>query len=125
MLDPGIRDSVRSEAERLLNDNADRRDLRLATTDYTRRSMSVVQSQTIATNSALITHIYRDPQLIATLEAIAAERLHPCPKADEEFLITCHEQAGDTHGWHWGDFSFALIWVLVAPPMEIGGLLQW
>jgi L-lysine 4-chlorinase len=124
MLEPEIRRTLRSEAEKLLSDHADRRELRLATTDFTRRSMSVVQSETIASNSALITQIYRDPRLIATLEAIAGERLSPCPKADEEFCITRHERAGDTHGWHWGDFSFALIWVLVAPPMEVGGLLQ-
>lgn len=119
-----VRDAVRAEAGFLLDGFAERRDLRLATTDYTRRSMSVVPSETIAAHGRLIGEIYRNPALIEALEAIAVEELHPCPKSDEEFLISRHEKAGDTHGWHWGDFSFALIWVLVAPPMGAGGLLQ-
>ncbi|MEU3711874.1 L-lysine 4-chlorinase BesD [Streptomyces catenulae] len=118
------RQAVRAEAERLLGKHAERRDLRLKTTGHTRRSMSVVPSEMIAANSELVTSIYADPELLGPLEAISGEKLHPCPKADEEFLITRQEQRGDTHGWHWGDFSFALIWVLQAPPIDVGGLLQ-
>nr|6NIE_A Chain A, BesD, lysine halogenase [Streptantibioticus cattleyicolor NRRL 8057 = DSM 46488]6NIE_B Chain B, BesD, lysine halogenase [Streptantibioticus cattleyicolor NRRL 8057 = DSM 46488]6NIE_C Chain C, BesD, lysine halogenase [Streptantibioticus cattleyicolor NRRL 8057 = DSM 46488]6NIE_D Chain D, BesD, lysine halogenase [Streptantibioticus cattleyicolor NRRL 8057 = DSM 46488] len=124
LIEPHTRKLVRAEADRLLDQYAERRDLRLATTDYTRRSMSVVPSETIAANSELVTGLYAHRELLAPLEAIAGERLHPCPKADEEFLITRQEQRGDTHGWHWGDFSFALIWVLQAPPIDVGGLLQ-
>ncbi|GAB1336418.1 hypothetical protein ACE1SV_30080 [Streptomyces sp. E-15] len=118
------RREVRAEAERLLEKYAERRDLRLKTTGYTRRSMSVVPSETIAGNSELVTSIYANPGLLAALGDIAGEKLHPCPKEDEEFLITRQEQRGDTHGWHWGDFSFALIWILQAPPIDVGGLLQ-
>lgn len=118
------RKAVRREAERLLEKYAERRDLRLATTDYTRRSMSVVPSEMIAGDSELVTSIYQNEELLKTLESIAGEKLHPCPKADEEFLITRQERSGDTHGWHWGDFSFAMIWILQAPPIDIGGLLQ-
>ncbi|MFG3117967.1 L-lysine 4-chlorinase BesD [Streptomyces sp. NPDC048197] len=124
LIEEHTRQLVRTEAERLLEKHAERRDLRLQTTGYTRRSMSVVPSEMIAANSELVTSIYSNPDLIRTLEALAGEKLHPCPKADEEYLITRQEQRGDTHGWHWGDFSFALIWVLVAPPIDVGGLLQ-
>ncbi|MBO0653986.1 ArpA protein [Streptomyces triculaminicus] len=124
LLEAHTRQAVRAEAERLLDKHAERRDLRLETTGYTRRSMSVVPSEVIAGNSELVTSLYANPQLVGALEAIAGEKLHACPKADEEFLITRQEQRGDTHGWHWGDFSFALIWVLLAPPIDIGGLLQ-
>lgn len=119
-----VRKGVQQEAVELLDRFAERRDLRLATTDYTPRSMSVVPSETISEHSQLISRLYRDPQFRAPLEVIAGETLHSCPKDDEEFLITRHEKSGDTHGWHWGDFSFALIWVLVAPDMDAGGLLQ-
>lgn len=118
------RQAVRQEAERLLSGSAERRDLRLATTDYTPRSMSVVPSEVIAARSELITTLYHAPELLEPLQTIADEAMFPCPQKDEEFLISRHERAGDTHGWHWGDFSFALIWVLLAPPMEDGGLLQ-
>ncbi len=119
-----LRDTMRAEAVSLLDRFAERRDLRLATTDYTRRSMSVVTSETIGPNSAVLRDLYGNGDLRANLESIARESLHDCPKLDEEFLISRHEKAGDTHGWHWGDFSFALIWVLVAPPIDAGGLLQ-
>jgi hypothetical protein len=121
---PQIRETVREEAQRLLEEYAERRDLRLATTEFTRRSMSVVPSETIAGNSDLVNSIYQSRDLLQALKAIAGEELHPCPKADEEFLITRQEKRGDTHGWHWGDFSFALIWILQAPPIDVGGLLQ-
>ena len=32
--------------------------------------------------------------------------------------------AGDTHGWHWDDYAFALVWVLEAPPAGAGGGLE-
>lgn len=124
LLEESVRENVRAEAERLLSLHAERRDLRLATTDNTRRSMSVVLSEEIARGSELLRELYTHPKLISYLEAIADEKLHRCPKPDEEFLITRHEKNGDTHGWHWGDFSFALIFVLVAPPINVGGLLQ-
>ena len=119
-----IRAQVRREAESLLDGFGERRDLRLATTGYTRRSMTVVPSERIAEHGGIIPSFYRSPALTQALESITGEALHPCPKTDEEFLISRHEKAGDTHGWHWGDYSFALIWVLVAPEIEAGGLLQ-
>ncbi|MHB8467914.1 MAG: HalD/BesD family halogenase [Acidimicrobiales bacterium] len=119
-----LRSAVLLEAEGLLASFAERRDLRLATTGNTRRSMSVVPSETIAQNSDLIRAIYANTDLLHALGCIAGERLHACPLKDEEFLISRHEKAGDTHGWHWGDFSFALIWVLLAPELDDGGLLQ-
>lgn len=124
LLRPEVRAATRKEAEALLALFGERRDLRLATTDYTRRSMSVVPSEAISDNSAFIRSVYDDETLVHTLSSIARQQLFPCPKRDEEFLISCHEKPGDTHGWHWGDYSFALIWVLVAPDIETGGLLQ-
>ncbi|CAO5159032.1 L-lysine 4-chlorinase [Frankia sp. AiPs1] len=124
LLNPETTSLVRAETNRLLEQHSERRDLRLATTDFTRRSMSVVPSEKVAAHSDAISMLYQDADLLAMLEAIAGEKLHPCPKKDEEFLITRHERKGDTHGWHWGDFSYALIWVPEAPPIEVGGLLQ-
>jgi hypothetical protein len=119
-----IRMEVKQEALRLLAESAERRDLKLATTDYTPRRMSVVRSELIAENSSLIRTLYKSEPIMAFLSAITREPLNPCPSKDEEFLITKHEKKGDTHGWHWGDFSFALIWILETPPTEQGGMLQ-
>ena len=115
---------VTNEADNLLDNHAERRDLHLATTNFTPRYMSVVTSETIRENSELVRTIYGDPRLQKILEVIAKEKMVPCPSKDEEFLISRHEKKGDTHGWHWGDYSFALIWVLKTPGIEVGGLLQ-
>jgi hypothetical protein len=119
-----IRKSMKEEALRLLELYAERRDLKLATTGNTPRKMSVVTSETIAANSDFINTIYRSQALLKFLEVLAGERFLPCPAKDEEFLITRQEKIGDTHGWHWGDYRFALIWILETPPIEYGGMLQ-
>ncbi|MFI6207973.1 ArpA protein [Streptomyces sp. NPDC051041] len=124
LIGAATRGRIREETDRLLDRHAERRDLRLATTGFTRRSMSVVPSEVIRDDSGLIAGLYSHPGLVRALEDIAGERLYPCPKSDENFLITRQERRGDTHGWHWGDFSFALIWVVQAPPIDVGGLLQ-
>jgi len=121
---PQILETVKEEAVRLLDLSPERRDLKLVTTDYTPRKMSVVRSEIIAENSTLLNALYRSEPLLKFLAAIAREQLFSCPSKDEEFLISRHEVKGDTHGWHWGDFSFALIWILETPPIEYGGMLQ-
>lgn len=124
VVSPKLLAAVKQEAVRLLDLSAERRDLKLATTAYTPRKMSVVRSEIIADNSPLLNALYRSEPLMKFLVAIAREQLFSCPSKDEEFLISRHETKGDTHGWHWGDFSFALIWILETPPLEYGGMLQ-
>jgi hypothetical protein len=119
-----IRASVRQEVFRLLDASAERRDLLLATTDYSPRHMSVVKSEIIAEHSTLIPRLAKDEALLGFLETIAKDKLHPATLKDEEFLITRQEKKGDTHGWHWGDYSFALIWLIEVPPLDCGGMLQ-
>jgi hypothetical protein len=119
-----LRREMKQEALRLLDLYSERRDLKLATTGNTPRKMSVVTSENIATSSDFINSIYRSKTLKNLLEKLAGEAFLPCPSKDEEFLITRHEKAGDTHGWHWGDYRYALIWILETPPIEYGGMLQ-
>jgi hypothetical protein len=119
-----VRESIRDEVFGLLEENAERRDLLLETTGKTPRFMSVVRSELIGEQGDLINRVYRSKVLLAALARIAGEELLSCPSADEEFLITRQEKKGDTHGWHWGDFSFALIWIIDTPALEVGGMLQ-
>src|SRR5215216_5846733 len=88
VVSPEIRAAVKQEALRLLDMFAERRDLKLATTNYTPRKMSVVPSEMIAENSPLVNTIYRSQPVLKFLEVIAGEPLYACPAKDEEFLIT-------------------------------------
>ncbi|WP_433685742.1 HalD/BesD family halogenase [Nocardia sp. CA-119907] len=49
----------------------------------------------------------------------------PYPYEPEQFVITRLEEPGDTHGLHWDDYSFALVWVAECPPTDGGGFVEW
>ncbi|WP_321893039.1 HalD/BesD family halogenase [Paraburkholderia tropica] len=119
-----LRDAVRQEVFRLINAQLERRDLYLATTDNSPRHMSVVRSEFIAQESRLIVELSRSTVLLDALSRIADVKIVPSVSKDEEYLITKQERKGDTHGWHWGDYSFALIWIIETPALSKGGMLQ-
>lgn len=116
-------DAVRAEVDRLISEHKERRDLILATTGGTPRKMSVVKSEEID-RSELIRSIARSSALLQFLGRVAREEIIPEVSNDERYLITHQEFKADTHGWHWGDYSYALIWALRMPPLSAGGMLQ-
>lgn len=119
-----LKQSIRNEVLKLLEQQGERRDLRLSTTDNSPRYMSVVRSEWIARQKGLICKLSRSSNLLGLLSRIAGTEVISQVSADEEFLITRQEKKGDTHGWHWGDYSFALIWIIETPPISCGGMLQ-
>lgn len=119
-----VTEAVRGEANRLIAEHKERRDLVLSTTGGTPRRMSVVKSEEIEEGSELIRAISRSKVFLDFLAGIAREEIVPEVSDDERYLITHQEFSADTHGWHWGDYSFALIWALVMPPLSHGGMLQ-
>ena len=119
-----IRAQVRQEVLRLIDAQIERRDLFLATTDNSPRHMSVVRSEFIALESALIVELSKSPVLLDAISKISNVKIVPSVSKDEEYLITKQEKKGDTHGWHWGDYSFALIWIIETPLLSKGGMLQ-
>jgi hypothetical protein len=76
------------------------------------------------------------PDSVKRLLAVEVEELvtaHGChrelisprrPYEPEQFVITALDQDGDTHGWHWDDYSFALVWIIDCPPVAYGGFVQ-
>jgi len=118
-----VMSAVQAETDRLIAQHRERRDLLLATTGNTPRKMSVVKSDEIAA-SELISAISTSAALLGFLSRVASEEIVPQVSADERYLITHQEFKSDTHGWHWGDYSFALIWCIRMPPIEYGGMLQ-
>jgi hypothetical protein len=120
---PDIKEAVREEVYRLL-EHARRIEIRLKETSGTPRRMSTVGAGHINRHSPVICELYDSPALQDFLSAVAREPVVACPYLPERFVITKQDRAGDTHGWHWGDFSFAVIWIIEAPAIEFGGMLQ-
>lgn len=116
--------AVKHEALTLLDQFKERVDLRLKTTDNTPRKMTIVSHTHMLEHANVIKRVYESPQLKNVLQKIARDELINYISDDEGLFLARQEYAGDTHGWHWGDYNYALIWVLETPPIEVGGMLQ-
>ncbi|WP_432072658.1 HalD/BesD family halogenase [Streptomyces wuyuanensis] len=117
-------DAVAREAHELIDTHQKRIDIRLKETGDSPRYMSTVGQKSIATDGSLIPAVYESAALKGFLSRLAKEEVMGCPWDEEKYIITRQHQKGDTHGWHWGDFSFTVIWLIEAPSLEYGGMLQ-
>jgi hypothetical protein len=125
VISAGARASIRSEVTAALDAHAERRDVRIAATGESPRRYRIVGRDTLAQACPAALALYRSAPLLALLSDIAGEPVVPVPYAPEELIATRLEAAGDTHGWHWDDYGFALVWVLRAPPASGGGMLEF
>ncbi|WP_433931763.1 hypothetical protein AB3662_45570 [Sorangium cellulosum] len=115
---------LEKEAARLVDNHGVRREFSMEATDGTPRRMTNVAQSLIELHSPVIENLYRDPLLRKAICAIVGRPILDCPYAPERYIITKLHRLGDTHGWHWDDYSIAVVWILRAPPMEAGGILQ-
>ncbi|MFI0772719.1 ArpA protein [Streptomyces sp. NPDC021218] len=124
LVPPEVFDAASSEVYRLIDLHAKRIDLKMKETSDSPRYMSTVSAQAIMDDGEIIPAIYDSPSLRSLLSRLAGESVLPCPWDGERYVITRQHKKGDTHGWHWGDFSFTVIWVIEAPDLDCGGALQ-
>ena len=97
-----------------------RRDVRVAVTGGTQRRYRIAGRDALAAASGAFERTYRSPEVLEVIAHIAGEPVVPVPYRPEEFIATRLEQPGDVHDWHWDDYSYALVWVLRAPPPGSG-----
>ncbi|GII85580.1 hypothetical protein Ssi03_35700 [Sphaerisporangium siamense] len=119
-----VKKAVADEVNRLLEVGSVRRDVSFAETDHSPRRMRNVRRKEIVEFGTVIPGVYNSARMLQSLGQIAGEPVHPCPYEPEQFVITCLEKDGDTHGWHWDDYSFAVVWVIETPPIADGGFVQ-
>ncbi|MFD2350441.1 hypothetical protein ACFSTC_15610 [Nonomuraea ferruginea] len=119
-----VKQAVADDVLSLIEESGVRRDLRFKETGGTPRRMRNVTRSEIAEHSALIPAVYRSEALVGLLAEIVGEPVLACPYEPEQYVITRLEHSGDTHGWHWDDYSFALVWLVQCPPPEHGGFVQ-
>ncbi|MEN2978002.1 hypothetical protein P7L78_19805 [Tistrella bauzanensis] len=121
---PEVMAALRADVEALIDGYAVRRHIRLPTTSNTPRRLRSVKRGYIAEHSLLIPTLYRAAPLLALASRIAGEEVVLCPYDEEQFVISRMNQPGDTHGWHWDDYAYGMVWVLEAPAVQDGGFIQ-
>jgi hypothetical protein len=114
--------ALRAETTELFAVHGIRRDLRMAATAQTPRRYTLLAYEAIACHGTLVPALYESPTLREVLGAIAGRgTLVPVPYTPERIIATRLERREDTHGWHWDDYPYALVWVLRVPSSEVGG----
>ncbi len=124
VLPQAAKDRLAVEVRALAASAGRRRDLRIAHTGHTPRRLRTVPAAIIRERHGEITALYLSASFQQALSRITGEEVLPCPYPPEQYVITQLERGGDTHGWHWDDYSFAAVLVVDCPPLEDGGFLQ-
>lgn len=125
LLPPAAQVQLHEQAVRLLERSAKRRDIEMAATGGTPRAYQSVGRDTIRADNGPVTWFFESEAVRSYLSTIAGEPLHRVPYEPEEYIINSQHRSGDTHGWHWDDYTFALIWVVEAPDCMDGGRVEF
>lgn len=121
---PEVSSLLADELERLTSERAVRREFLMEETGNSLRKMSNVRRNEIFEESRVVPRMYESTALRTLLGQVAREPVHICPYEPEQCVVTHLEEGGDTHGWHWDDYAFALVWVTECPPIDDGGFVQ-
>jgi hypothetical protein len=124
LLPPELFRPVRDEACAIMDRNGVSRDLAFEITDNTPRSMTTVGQPVIKREGPLIHSFYFAPSLLRFIGKVVGEPVHTCPYEGEHYVISRLGKSGDTHGWHWDDYTYGLILALETPPYTEGGFIQ-
>lgn len=123
---PELRERLDREIVGLLDRHGVKRRINVARTGGTPRFMEVAGRDVIAEHSPLITATYRSAPLRTFLAEVTKETaIVPVPFVPEEMVMSRLTEPGETHGWHWDDYSYALVWIVEAPEPEAGGSLEY
>lgn len=124
MCPPGLLEAIRREACDIIDRFGTSHELVFEITDNTPRNMTTAGQPIVKEHGPLIDAFYFSPIVLDFFARIAGEKLYTCPYAGEHYVVSRLTKSGDTHGWHWDDYTYGLILVLEAPPYKEGGFVQ-
>ena len=113
-----------AETNSIIENFGIKRNLTVEQSDSTRRALTTVGNEPCRNNGPCMSAIYDSEAFHAFLSEIAGERVSMFPDPVEQLAVSLLTEPGDTHGWHWDDCSFALIWMIECPPPSFGGFTQ-
>jgi hypothetical protein len=119
-----LKEVVLNEILLCFESNGVRRDIVIKETGNSPRNMTNLRYSDIQQSCPSVSSIYYSPSLRKALNHLTSDRVVNCPWPDERFIATRLHNPGDTHGWHWDDYSYTLIWILKAPLYGKGGRVQ-
>jgi len=123
-LPPALLRALRDEAFGLMDRFGVARDLTLEITDHTPRHMTTVGQPVIKEHGPIIHELYFSPLLKEILSRLVGEEVFTCPYPGEHYVVSRLVRSGDTHGWHWDDYTYGLVLILEAPSYRDGGFVQ-
>lgn len=121
---PELLAAIRAEAAGIMDRHGTYHDLTFEITDNTPRRMRTVGQPVIRDEGPFVHHFYFAPALLDVVADVVGEAVHICPYAGEHYVISRLDAHGDTHGWHWDDYTYGIILVLEAPHYSEGGFVQ-
>jgi hypothetical protein len=116
--------AITQECEGISSTSGRNKHLKMKSTGDTPRRMRTVGQHILREKSLFIPRIYACEAVRGFLGAITGETVHRVPWPPEEYVLSNLFRDGDTHGWHWDDYSFAFVLYLKAPDVDQGGFLQ-
>jgi len=108
----------------LLDSCGRRIDVRVRSTGNTPRKYESVGRNDVFAHSKLIKQLYFDPELIRFFAKLMRSEVIVAPYVPEQVVVNRMDQEGDTHGWHWDDYSYSVVLVLAAPQQASGAQVQ-
>ncbi|MGJ4883967.1 MULTISPECIES: hypothetical protein [unclassified Bradyrhizobium] len=118
-------EALTSEANILLDRESKRRKLTIKESGNTPRAYSSVGRDAICQHDGIIPAIFNSDAVLSFLRKLAGENIERVPYRPEEYIINSQCEPGDTHGWHWDDYAYALIFVIEAPDPLLGGRVEY
>jgi L-lysine 4-chlorinase len=124
ILPADLKAQVFAEVIQLMNEKSRRIDITVAVTGNSPRKMETINYENITEGGVLVPHLYYSRALRGFLCKLTRHHVYDCPYDSERMTGTRQTRVGDTHGWHWGDHQYALIFIVEAPDISAGGMLQ-
>ncbi|MBT2472443.1 ArpA protein [Streptomyces sp. ISL-66] len=121
---PELLAALQAEAGGIMDEHGVDRKFTFEITDNSPRQMTTVGQPVIKEHGPLIDALYFSPAVKDLLSDVVGEEVHTCPYEGEHYVISRLGKSGDTHGWHWDDYTYGFILVLHAPDYRDGGFVQ-
>ncbi len=121
---PEFIEQLTTETLNVFEQKLQRKDFLMAHTENTPRKMFSVSEKAIYESSKLIPDFYNNQDLINFLTKMAQEKVMVLPWTGERYVINGLSTSKDTHGWHWDDYSYALVFIAKAPEKHQGGAVE-